>query len=75
MICFYVEHRIGHLPVVYQHAHKMYLGVAVKVVGFLHLVPVESFGSSHFETRTIQLLGITICTTPLPLMLTSMAVA
>jgi len=23
-ICFYVEHRIGHLPVVYQHAHKMH---------------------------------------------------
>lgn len=24
VICFYVEHRIGHLPVVYQHAHKMH---------------------------------------------------
>lgn len=23
-ICFYVEHRIGHMPVVYQHAHKMH---------------------------------------------------
>eukprot|EP00913_Durusdinium_trenchii_P002456 g2269.t1 len=23
-VCFYVEHRIGHLPVVYQHAHKMH---------------------------------------------------
>lgn len=23
-ICFYVEHRIGHLPVNYQHAHKMH---------------------------------------------------
>jgi len=23
-ICFYIEHRIGHLPVVYQNAHKMH---------------------------------------------------
>lgn len=23
-ICFYVEHRIGHMPHVYQHAHKMH---------------------------------------------------
>lgn len=23
-VCFYVEHRLGHVPVVYQHAHKMH---------------------------------------------------
>eukprot|EP00931_Biecheleriopsis_adriatica_P100989 TRINITY_DN76218_c0_g1_i1.p1 TRINITY_DN76218_c0_g1~~TRINITY_DN76218_c0_g1_i1.p1 ORF type:complete len:610 (+),score=105.65 TRINITY_DN76218_c0_g1_i1:76-1830(+) len=23
-VCFYVEHRIGHLPIVYQNAHKMH---------------------------------------------------